>query len=69
MAYVIEGKGYFCKEKKPFTYEVEGINYFDMQRESFVSNGTVVLFEDGDHIVVSTDVDGSEIPPHFRKTY
>jgi len=54
-AYIIDGKGYFCKEKKPFTYEVEGINYFDMQRESFVSNGTIVLFEDGDHIVVSTE--------------
>ena len=58
LAYVIEGKGYFCKEKKPFSYEVEGINYFDMQREPFVSNGTAVLFEDGDHIEVSTDVDG-----------
>ncbi len=54
-AYVIDGRGYFCKEKKPYTYEVEGINYFDMQRESFVSNGTIVLFEDGDHIVVSTE--------------
>lgn len=25
-AYVIEGKGYFCKEKNPFTYEVTGEN-------------------------------------------
>jgi hypothetical protein len=54
-AYVIDGKGYFCEEKKPFTYEVEGTNYFDMQRESFVSNETIVLFEDGDHVVVSTE--------------
>ena len=33
-AYVIEGKGYFCKEKKPFSYEMEGVNYFDMKRDA-----------------------------------
>jgi redox-sensitive bicupin YhaK (pirin superfamily) len=56
-SYVIEGKGYFCQEKKPFTYEAEGMNYFDMQREPFADNGTLVLFEDGDHIKVSTEGD------------
>jgi hypothetical protein len=55
LAYVIEGKGYFCKEKKPLQYEMEGINYFDMQREPFANNGTLVLFEGGDHIEVSTE--------------
>ncbi len=54
-AYVIGGKGYFCKEKKPFSHEVEGLNYFDMQWEPFVSNGMLVLFEDGDEIMVSTE--------------
>ena len=54
-AYVIDGRGYFCREKKPFTYEVEGINYFDMQRDPFLENETLVLFEDGDHISVSTE--------------
>jgi redox-sensitive bicupin YhaK (pirin superfamily) len=33
-AYVIAGQGYFCMEKKPFTYETEGKNYFDMETES-----------------------------------
>jgi quercetin 2,3-dioxygenase len=56
-AYVIDGKGYFCKEKKPFSYEMEGANYFDMQADPFVSNRTLVLFDDGDQIVVSTDSD------------
>jgi hypothetical protein len=55
--YVIEGQGYFCKEKNPFTYEVQGSNYFDMQREPFVDNETLVLFEDGDQIMVSTETE------------
>ena len=53
-AYVIDGKGYFCQEKKPFAYEVEGANYFDMQRDALVGNETLVLYEDGDEIMVST---------------
>lgn len=54
-AYVIEGKGYFCEEKDPFTYDVQGANYFDMQREPFLDNGTLVLFEKGEQIMVSTE--------------
>jgi quercetin 2,3-dioxygenase len=54
-AYVIDGQGYFCKEKNPFTYEVEGSNYFDFQRDPFVGNGTMVLFENGDEIMVFTE--------------
>jgi quercetin 2,3-dioxygenase len=54
-AYVIEGKAYFCKEKNPFNYDVVGANYFDIQREPFVSNENLVLFDDGEQIVVSTE--------------
>jgi quercetin 2,3-dioxygenase len=54
-AYIIDGQGYFCEEKNPFTYEVEGINYFDIQRDPFVGNGTIVLFSDGDEIMVFTE--------------
>ena len=54
-AYIIDGQGYFCREKDPFTYEVEGKNYFDMQRDPFVGNGTIVLFDDGDEIMVFTE--------------
>jgi len=54
-AYVIGGEGIFCNEKDPFSYEMEGINYFDMQRDPFVRNGTLVLFEDGDQVTVSTE--------------
>jgi redox-sensitive bicupin YhaK (pirin superfamily) len=54
-AYVIGGKAYFCREKSPFTYEMEGANYFDIQRDPFVANGTLVLFDDGDQIVAITE--------------
>ncbi len=54
-AYVIEGKGYFCKEKNPFSYEVETTHYFDMQRDPFVRNENLVLFDEGDQVVVTTE--------------
>ena len=53
-AYVIQGRAYFCREKKPFSYEAEGVNYFDMQRSPFADNGTLILFGDGDHVVIAT---------------
>lgn len=54
-AYVIDGSGIFCRERKPFSYQAEGINYFDFAREPFVSNETLVLFDNGDEIVVETE--------------
>lgn len=56
-AYVIDGTGYFCKEKKPFSYEMEGVNYFDLSREASLRNGDLVLFDDGDQVMVSTEKD------------
>lgn len=53
-AYVIAGQGYFCKEKKPFTYEAEGENYFDMEIDPLASNGTLILFEDGRSVHIET---------------
>jgi hypothetical protein len=54
-AYVIEGKACFCREKTPFSYEVQGANYFDMKHSPFVGNETLVLFGDGERVVVSTE--------------
>ena len=54
-AYVIGGKGYFCKEKKPLTYETEGENYFDMETGPLASNGTLLLFEDGNSVHIETE--------------
>ncbi|MEJ2636375.1 MAG: pirin family protein [Calditrichia bacterium] len=57
IAYVIEGKGVFCKETNPYTYEMQGSNYFDMKREPMEANRSLVLFEDGDEMNVSTASD------------
>ena len=53
-AYVIGGKGVFCNEKNPFAYDILGENYFDMKRDTYIHNGTAVLFDDGDQVTVST---------------
>jgi quercetin 2,3-dioxygenase len=50
LAYVIEGKGHFCKEKEPYSYEMEGVNYFDMKKNSFMENRDLVFFGDGDQV-------------------
>jgi redox-sensitive bicupin YhaK (pirin superfamily) len=54
LAYVIGGKGVFCNEKNAFAYGAEGVNYFDMDRDAYIHNGTAVLFDDGDQVTVGT---------------
>ncbi len=52
--YVIAGKGIFCNERNPYAYDVEGVNYFDMERDRYLRDGMAVLFGDGDQVTVST---------------
>jgi redox-sensitive bicupin YhaK (pirin superfamily) len=54
-AYVIGGKGVFCNEKNPYAYDALGVNYFDMERDQYIRNGTAVLFGDGDQVTVSAE--------------
>jgi redox-sensitive bicupin YhaK (pirin superfamily) len=54
-AYVIEGKGYFDEERDSFSHEVVGRSYFDFPHECTCSAGTLVLYEDGDHVSVNTE--------------
>ena len=54
-AYVIEGHGFFCKEKTPLPYETEDAAYFGMRRDPFIGNGELVLYGNGTQIVVSTE--------------
>ncbi len=56
-AYVIEGKGDFCRQRDPYSYDAEGENYFDMEREPLIGNGHLVLFGDGDDVLVKADQD------------
>ncbi|MDW7710903.1 MAG: pirin family protein [Deferrisomatales bacterium] len=54
-AYVIEGRGLFCEEGKPYSYDVEGSNYFDLERDPLLPDGTLVLFGDGEQVTVSAE--------------
>ncbi len=58
-AYIIGGEGYFCREKDPFTYEMEGANYFDMERKPTIGNNSLVVFGDGEQVAVSTEEEGA----------
>ena len=55
LAYVIEGAGYFDPGRDTYAYEVEGTNYFDFKRECFMSSETLILFDKGDEVVISTE--------------
>lgn len=54
-AYVIEGEGYFCQDRNPFTYQMQGENYFDMERRSIIVSNSIVSFDKGDQVTVSTE--------------
>jgi redox-sensitive bicupin YhaK (pirin superfamily) len=54
-AYVIGGQGVFCQQKDPYSYEVEGENYFDMKRPRLIGNRNLVAFDDGDLVTVSAE--------------
>jgi redox-sensitive bicupin YhaK (pirin superfamily) len=56
-AYVIDGKGDFCRQRDPYSYEAEGENYFDMTREPLIANGHLVLFGDGEAVTVRAEQD------------
>ncbi|MEJ2559393.1 MAG: pirin family protein [Anaerolineae bacterium] len=54
LAYVIDGQGYFCQQEDPYSYEIEGVNYFDLERDRFIDNESLMLLGDGDTMTVST---------------
>jgi redox-sensitive bicupin YhaK (pirin superfamily) len=55
-AYIIKGRGFFCKEKHSFSDEGEGANHLDIREDPFVDHATLVLFDDGDQVIVSTEI-------------
>lgn len=57
-AYVIGGKGTFCQQHDPYSYEAEGANYFDMERGTLIGDGHLVLFGDGEAVSVTCEDEG-----------
>ncbi|HXX80720.1 MAG TPA: pirin family protein [Thermodesulfovibrionales bacterium] len=55
-AYVVEGEGYFDKERNPFAHDAVGDNYFDFKRDCLCRMETLVLYErEGEEIVITTE--------------
>ena len=58
LAYVIGGRGRFCREGGPFSYDAVGANYFDFSDKGGIDNGTLVLYSDGDVVTVTAGDEG-----------
>jgi redox-sensitive bicupin YhaK (pirin superfamily) len=54
-AYVIDGEGYFDEERDSYAYEVEGANYFDYKRNCLIAPESLVIYDDGDEVGISTE--------------
>ena len=54
-AYVIDGQGYFDEGRNSYAYEVEGANYFDFKRECLITPENLIIYDDGDEVLISTD--------------
>ncbi len=54
IAYVIDGKGYFTKEKDLFSYEMEGSDGSTTDTNQIIGNESLILFDDGEAVEVST---------------
>jgi redox-sensitive bicupin YhaK (pirin superfamily) len=57
----VEGQGYFDPERDPFAHEVVGENYFDMKRKCACGSESLILYGDGDEVVITTQ----EMPVRF----
>ena len=55
LAYVVEGQGYFDQGRDSYAYEVDGANYFDFKRECLIAPENLILYGDGDKVVISTE--------------
>ncbi len=54
-AYVADGEGYFDPDRNPYSHDAVGANYFDLERKCACGAGTIVVYGDGDRIIVTTE--------------
>jgi hypothetical protein len=53
-AYVIDGEGYFDEGRDSYAYQVEGANYFDFKRECLINPENLLIYGEGDEVIIST---------------
>ena len=51
-ATIVSGTGYFDPGKDSYSYDAEGVNYFDLKRECRLDSGHLVVFGEGDAVQV-----------------
>jgi hypothetical protein len=54
-AYVVDGEGYFDPDRSAYAHEVVGDNYFDMKRQCACNAENLILYGDGDGVIISTE--------------
>lgn len=54
-AYVFEGKGLFCQENDPYTYETVNVGYAGAKPERLIGDRHLVSFQDGDLVTVAAE--------------
>jgi redox-sensitive bicupin YhaK (pirin superfamily) len=54
-AYVVDGEAYFDPERSAYAHEAVGENYFDMKRQCACSPESLILYGDGNKIVITTE--------------
>ena len=60
-AYVLDGGGYFERERDPYSYEIAGKNYFDFKSDCLIASENLVLFEDGQKLEITAGKEGLRI--------
>jgi quercetin 2,3-dioxygenase len=60
-AYVIDGEGYFDPVRNAYSHEVVGRNYFDFQQKPLCGPESLVLYGNGDEVVINA----GETPVRF----
>jgi quercetin 2,3-dioxygenase len=43
------------KNHTVFAYVIDGKGHFDLQKDASLGNGTLCLFDDGDHVAITTE--------------
>ncbi|WP_232221932.1 pirin-like C-terminal cupin domain-containing protein [Methanococcoides burtonii] len=54
----MKGNGSFDENECTYAYEVDGTNYSDLDNSSFISSENLIMFNDGDHISVTSGDNG-----------
>ncbi len=53
-AYIFDGAAYFDPNRDSYSFDMKGKNYFDFKRECLLGSETLIVYEDGDEVAITT---------------